>query len=78
MTLLEVRKVEVLPVENKRQITPLKGCSALFCFYLHVIWCCVCVGEHVCMLVVVFVLMFPGHKHCWFRVQVGHDEVLVV
>ena len=35
-----------------------------------------CVGEHVCVLVVVFV--FWGHEHGWFHVRVGHDEVLVV
>ena len=34
-----------------------------------------CVGEYVCALVV---FAFPGHGHGWFRVQVGHDEVLVV
>ena len=36
-----------------------------------------CVGEHMCALVV-FVFVFPGHEHGWFRVRVGHDEVLVV
>ena len=63
--------------KNKRQITSLKGCSALVfvCFYLHVIGCCMCVGEHVCALVV---FVFPGHEHGWFCVWVGHDEVLVV
>ena len=35
-----------------------------------------CVGEQVCALGIVFV--FPGHKHGWFRVRVGRDEVLVV
>ena len=35
-----------------------------------------CVGEHVCVLVVVFVL--TGSEHGWFRARVGHDEVLVV
>ena len=27
---------------------------------------------------VVFVFVFPGQEHGWFRVRVGHDEVLVV
>ena len=62
--------------KNNRQITSLKGCSAVFCFYLHVIWCCMCVGEHVCVFVLAFV--FPGHEHGWFHVLLGLDEVLVV
>ena len=53
----------------------IEGVLCSFCFYLHVIWCCMCVGEHVCVLVV---FVFPGHKHGWFRVRVGHDEVLIV
>ena len=32
-------------------------------------------GEHVWALVA---LVLPGHEHCWFSIQVGHDEVLVV
>ena len=51
------------------------GCSALLMFLLSrdlVLY--VCVGEHVCALVFVF----PEHEHDWFRIQVGHDEVLVV
>ena len=34
-----------------------------------------CVGEHVCALVV---FVFPGHEHGWFCARVGHDDVLVV
>ena len=49
-------------------------CS-FFVFYLHMIWCCICVGEHNSVLVV---FLFTGHEHGWFRVRIGHDEVLVV
>ena len=34
-----------------------------------------CVGEHVCALVV---FVFPGHEHGWFCARVGHDDVLDV
>ena len=35
-----------------------------------------CVGEQVCALVLFFV--FPKHKHGWFHVRVGYDDMLVV
>ena len=75
--MLEVKRRSAiyLQKQKQRQITSLKGCSDIFCFYLHVFACCMCVGEHVCALVV---FVFPAHKHGWFPVRVGHDEVLVV
>ena len=61
--------------KNKRQITSLKGCSALFVFtYTWFGIVCVWVSTWVCLLF----LCFWGHKHGWFRVWDGHDEVLVV
>ena len=64
--------------QNKRQITSLMGCSVLFLFLLtrDLVLYSMCVSEHVCALVGVFVLLW--HEHGWFHVQAGRDEVWVV
>ena len=60
--------------QKKCQITSSPGCSALFFVCLFLLTRDLVL--HVCAPVIVFV--FPGHEHDWFRVRIGHDEVLVV
>ena len=47
-------------------------------FYFFIIFFLLALDLVLCVRVPVVVFVFPGHEHGWFRVQVGHDELLVV